>query len=89
MTDTETEVWHLVKRAVGIAVAITALGLLLHFTGSQDLFRDGWWFVWDVVYGFVSLVAVVTVLAGFIQFLSERTPIPPVVRLAEEDRRDD
>lgn len=89
MTDTETEVWHLVNGAVGVALAITAFGLLLHFTGVRpDLFRDGWYFVWDLVYGFVTLVAVVTVVAGFIQYLSEHFPIPPVIKNVEENNDD-
>lgn len=78
------EVRQIVRGAIGISLTITAFGLLLHFGGPQDLFRSGWWFVWDVVYGYASLVVTITITAGAIQWLSYRTRLPPIVEVDDE-----
>lgn len=73
-------VLYLFLGALPVATVLTLFAVVLELVGVSEFFPGSTAIlVVDVVNGWVLLVLVITVLAYVFQWLSYRTPIPPVV----------
>ena len=83
MIDERTR--HVLLDLLGGAAVISAIVILIslpfHLLGIREVFlRSGWMLALEIVHVYFLTTIFVFLLVGSMQWLSYRTPIPPIVR---------